>query len=128
MRRIPRNPEPALSGPSVSRRGTDVLRRIWRGGSLATLVLLSSTAPVRAQTLQSGGPLVLADGNVTIGGEGSVTVGPNDPGFFNYSDYDRSLLRLLQFDLTGSAKAGDHLTYCVGENVSRKISPVSTAL
>jgi hypothetical protein len=61
-----------------------------------------------AQVLPSG-PIVLARGNVTIGGDIAASIGPHDPGFFNYTDYELSALRLLQVDITGSAKAGSHL-------------------
>jgi hypothetical protein len=71
--------------------------------------LLLVAASAGAQTFPSG-PVVLADGTVTIGGIASVTVGPEDPGFFNYADYDRSVLRLLQLAFSGSARAGEHVT------------------
>jgi hypothetical protein len=32
------------------------------------------------------------------------------PGFFNFTDYQRSVLRLVQMDVLASARAGDHLT------------------
>ncbi len=62
----------------------------------------------RAQTLPSD-PIVLADGRVTLGGDVSASVGPDDTGFFNYTDYEHSALRLLRLDLSASLKAGDHL-------------------
>jgi hypothetical protein len=55
-------------------------------------------------------PISLAEGRVTLGGDVSVTMAPADPGFFNYTDYDYSALRMLQFDVVGSVIAGDHLT------------------
>jgi hypothetical protein len=95
-------------GPSVNWRARPGPSRLKRWGALVAVTLVVS-APVRAQTFPSG-PIVLAEGNVTIGGNASVTLGPEDPGFFNYADYDRSLLRLLQIAFTGSARAGEHLT------------------
>jgi len=67
-------------------------------------------ARTAAQTLPSA-PIVVADGHVTLGGDASVTVGPDDDGYFNYTDYDHSTFRLLRLDLTGSVRATDHLTF-----------------
>lgn len=71
--------------------------------------LLCAPIQLRAQTLPSG-PLVLADGQVTVGGELSVALAPEDPGFFNYTDYEHSNIRLFRGDLTASVKAGDRIT------------------
>jgi len=73
--------------------------------------LVAVCAPdVRAQTLPDG-PIVLADGRVTLGGDISATVGPEDPGFFNYTDYEHSALRMLRVDLSALVKAGDHISF-----------------
>ena len=61
-----------------------------------------------AQTLPAE-PIALANGRVTVGGDVSATFGSEDPGFFNYTDYDHSALRLLRIDLMATAKAGPHL-------------------
>ena len=61
------------------------------------------------QTLPSE-PVALADGLVTIGGNLSATVGPTDPGYFNYTDYQYSALRMLRIDVTASLHAGAHLS------------------
>ena len=53
-----------------------------RGGGLA----------LRAQSLPSE-PIVIGDGRLTIGGDAAVTSAPQDPGFFNYTDYEHSALR-----------------------------------
>jgi hypothetical protein len=74
-----------------------------------TVLALALGGPVSAQTLPSG-PISFADGNITLGGDITATFGQDDTGFYNYTDYDRSALRLLQVDVTGSAKAGEHLT------------------
>jgi hypothetical protein len=47
---------------------------------------------------------------VTLGGDLSITVGPHDPGFFNYTDYERSNLRLFRGDLTAAVKVGERVT------------------
>jgi hypothetical protein len=91
----------------LSRKGLQV--PFGRAELVAAALTLLVGATVEAQTLPSG-PISLAGGSVTVGGDVSATIGPTDPGFFNYTDYDRSTLRLLQVDVSGSAKAGDHLT------------------
>lgn len=74
------------------------------------VVLVTALAPpARAQELPWA-PIALAGGHVTLGGDASVTIAPEDTGFFNYTDYDRSLTRLMQVDFTGAVKAGDHFS------------------
>jgi len=75
---------------------------------LAVAVMVAVSAPLAAQGLPSS-PIVLADGHLTIGGDVAVSFGPMDPGFFNYTDYEESALRLLRLDFTAALKAGDHL-------------------
>src|SRR5580704_14886739 len=75
--------------------------------SIACALALGASRPAHGQTLPSG-PIALAGGRVTIGGDVSASIGPEDPGFFNYTDYEHSALRLLRVDLTASVKAGDH--------------------
>lgn len=57
------------------------------------------------------GPIVLADGQIAVSGDLSVSFAPRDPGFFNYDDYEHSQMRLFRGDVTVSAKAGDHVTF-----------------
>ncbi len=80
-----------------------------RGWSLATrltwlFVVCAATA--RAQTPSEP----VAIGRVAIGGDVSATMNTGDPGFFNYTDYDHSALRLLRIDLSASVNAGGHVT------------------
>ncbi len=78
-----------------------------------------ASQPARGQTLPSE-PITLADGRVTIGGDASASVGPKDPGFFNYTDYEHSALRLLTIDLSASVKGGEHFTV-LGELCSENV-------
>jgi len=73
---------------------------------LACLLVLCA-APAAARQLPSQ-PLAFDDGRVTIGGTVSATYGSDDTGFFNFTDYDRSELRMLRFDVTGAVNAGPH--------------------
>ena len=77
--------------------------------SVACALALGASQPARGQTLPSG-PIALADGRVTIGGDVSASTGQNDTGFFNYTDYEHSALRLLTIDLSASVKGGEHFT------------------
>src|SRR5438552_8557433 len=83
------------------------------------LVVVASAAEARAQTLPSE-PIALADGRVTVGADVSATFGSRDPGFFNYTDYEHSALRLLRIDVSAAAKAGPHFSL-LGEVRSENI-------
>ena len=83
-----------------------------RRGSFVTIRALSSSGPpiaANAQVLPSR-PIALADGQVTLGGDLSVTIGPSDPGHFNYTDYELSMLRLVRGELSAAVKVGDRVT------------------
>jgi hypothetical protein len=74
----------------------------------ATPVVQAQTAA--SWTTLSPEPITLADGRVTIGGDVSATFGSEDPGFFNYTDYEHSALRMLRLNLTAALRANDHLS------------------
>jgi hypothetical protein len=80
-----------------------------RLGAALLLVGLAGTPSADAQGLPSE-PLTFAGGHVTIGADVSASFGESDPGFFNYTDYDRSALRTFRIDLTGAVNAGNHIT------------------
>src|SRR5579862_9722602 len=71
------------------------------------LILLARTS-AHAQGWP-GHPIVFGDGEVTLGGEVSASIAPEDTGFFNYSDYEHSTLRTLRLALQATVKAGEHL-------------------
>jgi hypothetical protein len=77
--------------------------------AIASLLVFFATIAADAQTLPSR-PIALADGQVTLGGDLSVAIGPVDPGFFNYTDYEQSMLRLFRGDLTAAIKMGNRIT------------------
>jgi hypothetical protein len=83
------------------------MQHVPRAVAIAGVLALVASQPGQAQTLPSG-PIALAGGHVTIGGDVSASIGPEDPGFFNYTDYENSALRLLLLDLTVSVRGGDH--------------------
>lgn len=69
-------------------------------------------------------PIAFAGGRVTIGGDIAATVGSDDVGgYFDYSDYGTSLLRLFRLDLSGSVKAGPHFSF-LAEIRTENLGPV----
>jgi hypothetical protein len=50
-------------------------------------------------------PVSVADGRVVVGAEVSATVASEDPGFFNYTDYEYSALRNLRIGLGAEFRA-----------------------
>jgi hypothetical protein len=83
--------------------------RPWLTHAGAACLLVLSTAPVDGQVLPSE-PFVFAGGVVTLSGDVSATVGAEDPGFFNYTDYEDSLLRMVRATLATAVRAGPHLS------------------
>jgi hypothetical protein len=82
------------------------MKLVLRAALFAVLALAYSR-PAQPQVLPSE-PLSFADGRVTVGGDVSVSVGPEDSGFFNYTDYEHSALRLFHADVTTSIVMGRH--------------------
>ena len=74
----------------------------------AWALLLCVSLPARAQTVPAQ-PIVLGDGRVTLGGDVTWSIAPEDTGFFNYTDYEHSALRMLRLAVMASVKAGDHI-------------------
>jgi hypothetical protein len=86
------------------------------------LLVLASRTPARAQSLPSE-PLVFAGGRVTISGDvsasyactsaadasGTAACGA-DTGFFNYTDYDHSTVRLVRVDVKTAVRATHRLS------------------
>ena len=89
---------------------------------LACLLVVCVTRLASAQTLPSE-PIVLANGRVTVSGDVSAGYGSADPGFFTFTDYDHSALRLFRVDLTAAVKAGPHFTL-LGEIRSENLGAV----
>ncbi len=89
--------------------------------TLAALVALGLTAHADAQWLPSE-PLSIAEGRLTIGGNVSATFScaaspvesagacADDTGFFNYTDYEHSALRMLVLDVTAAVHATDRVS------------------
>ena len=93
-----------------------------RFARLTALLLLCATRHSAAQTLPSE-PIALAGGRVTVSGDVSAGYGSDDPGFFDYTDYEHSALRLFRLDLSAAVKAGPHFTV-LGEIRSENLGGV----
>src|SRR5258705_9613579 len=86
-----------------------------------TLALTSVSVGAAAQSLPSE-PIVFGDGRVTIGAEVTGTfactdsttstsdVCSDDTGYFNFSDYQHSTLRMLRVDVSTAVKATERLS------------------
>src|SRR5881394_2063902 len=81
-------------------------------GRIARLTLLPVVCAARLAAAQSlpSEPIALADGRVTVSGDLSAGFGTDDAGFFNYTDYEHSALRLFRVDVMAAVKAGPHFT------------------
>jgi hypothetical protein len=82
---------------------------ICRIARLTAWLLVCAARLGTAQTLPSE-PIALAGGRVTVSGDVSAGYGSPDPGFFNYTDYEHSALRLFRVDVAAAVKAGPHFT------------------
>jgi len=56
-------------------------------------------------------PVALAGGHVTISGDVSASMAPEDTGFFNYTDYEHSALRLFRADLSTAFTVNRHVAF-----------------
>lgn len=79
---------------------------------LLALVAVSVTPPVaaRAQDWPSA-PITALDGRFTLGGDLTLTAGTDDLGYFNFTDYERSALRLARIDLVTTFRASDRISF-----------------
>jgi len=91
---------------------------IARIARLTSVLVVCGAHAAGAQVLPSE-PIALASGRVTVSGDISAGYACQpteahacdaDTGFFNYTDYEHSALRLLRIDVTAAVKAGPHFT------------------
>jgi hypothetical protein len=100
----------------------------------AAMLALGVSMPARGQSLPSE-PLVFAGGRLTVSGDVTGTVSCSaanattptncheDTGFFNYTDYKHSTLRMLRMDLRAAVRAGDHLSVLADLRTENGSSP-----
>jgi hypothetical protein len=77
--------------------------------AILVLAWLGVSATAGAQVLPSE-PMTFGGGRVVIGGEASAAIAPEDPGFFNYSDYEHSTLREFRIGLSAAIRATDRVS------------------
>ena len=80
----------------------------FRLGGLVGMLLLAG--PAAAQVLPQE-TVSLAGGRLTVGGEVTATVAPDDDGQFNYTDYERSALQLLRLGVTASFRPFSRVSF-----------------
>jgi len=81
--------------------------KVW--SAVAFVACLVGVSPAGAQTLPAE-PIAIAGGRVTVGGDVSAAFGSDDTGFFDFTDYTNSALRMLRIDISAAGKVGDHVT------------------
>jgi len=75
----------------------------------ALAIALLASAPGAAQVLPAE-PIVLAGGAIVVSGTVSGSVGPKDePGYFNYTDYQHTPLRMFRAAATAAWYPNDHI-------------------
>jgi hypothetical protein len=72
------------------------------------LVCFACGAERLAAQLLPSEPIAFAGGRVTVGGDVTASIGSKDPGFFNYTDYEHSALRLLRVDVSAAVRMSPH--------------------
>jgi len=77
---------------------------------LTAAIFVAFSAPAAAQVPPSE-PVALAGGHVTISGDVSASLAPEDTGFFNYTDYEHSALRLFRADLSTAFTVNRHVAF-----------------
>lgn len=93
------------------------LQRLSRSASRLAAALVTGvvciqwSAPAAQAQDWPDGPLTAFDGRLVIGGEALVTIAPEDTGFFNYTDYERSALQLVRLGVVTMVHAGDRLSF-----------------
>lgn len=78
--------------------------------TILVLALLGVAAGANAQSLPSE-PITCGSGRVVIGGEFTATIGPDDPGYFNYTDYEYGALRNLRLGVIAEVRAHERVQF-----------------
>jgi hypothetical protein len=130
-------------GVSIRRSGRRRIIRLVRGSlvrgrglCLGALALAAASLPLCAQGLPSE-PLVFGDGRVAISGGASITVScagsvakgcGEDAGFFNYSDYEHSTLRMMRLTANAAVRANGYVSFLTEVRSENGDPPVPYAL
>ncbi len=74
------------------------------------LVSITFAATAAAQGLPSE-PFSFGDGRLIVGADATVTIAPEDTGYFNYTDYEYNALRNFRLGVTTQVRASDRLQF-----------------
>jgi hypothetical protein len=77
---------------------------------LLVLLAWSSAAAVAASQTLPDGPISAGGGRLVLGVDVAASIAPDDPGFFNYSDYEHSTLRELRLALGARVRLTDRVS------------------
>jgi hypothetical protein len=78
---------------------------------LLALLMVAATATSLSAQIVPTEPITAADGRVVVGAEVSATYASEDPGFFNYTDYEYSALRNLRIGVSAEVRASRRLQF-----------------
>lgn len=56
-------------------------------------------------------PITMAGGRVVLGADVAASIAENDPGFFNYSDYEHNTLREVRLGVAASVRATERISF-----------------
>jgi hypothetical protein len=76
--------------------------------ALALVIAATGSRTASAQALPSE-PISVGDGRVVIGADVTATFAGDDPGYFNYSDYEYSTLRDFRVGISAELRASQRL-------------------
>jgi hypothetical protein len=76
--------------------------------ALVLVLVVGLSARAAAQPLPTE-PVSIGGGRLVLGAELSATTAPEDPGFFNYTDYEYSALRNIRLGLAAEVRATERL-------------------
>ena len=77
--------------------------------AIRAIALVAIPATTAAQVPPTE-PISVAGGRVVLAGEVSGTIAPQDPGFFNYTDYEQNAMRMLRLSLSSAVSLGDQFS------------------
>lgn len=80
----------------------------WYAAALALSVIVSPSLAVAQMPTE---PISLGDGRVVIGADVTVTFASNDPGYFNYTDYEYSALRNIRAGVSAEYRASSRVQF-----------------
>jgi hypothetical protein len=75
----------------------------------AAQTVIAPDSHASALSLQSE-PVALGGGRVVLGGDVAAAIGPEDNGYFNYTNYEQTTLRQIRLGLSGLVRVTDRIS------------------